>query len=307
MLTLPVASILLVISAVGLWLGAELLVRHCVRLATSLAIPTTVIAITLIAAGTSLPELATNVVARIENAPSALTLGSAIGSNIANIALILGSCLLLFPIEAHQSQKRQIGLLTLLTLFFGLTMARATIGRFEGAFLVIIGLFALLQPWFASRKNQTAPPEKGGKPLLSGALIALGGLIVILGAWGFVEGALAFAHRMGLSYHFVAITIVALGTSLPEWVTSLVAGYRKDHAFIISQLVGSNLFNMLTIIGISALIRPLSVERVAFVRDWGVMALVTALLWFWRGKKPLPKSLGLLFLCIYVFYIWISA
>lgn len=307
MLSLPFASILLILSALGLWLGAELLVRHCVRLATSLAIPTTVIAITLIAAGTSLPELATNVVARIENAPSALTLGSAIGSNIANIALILGSCMLLFPIEAHQSQKRQIGLLALLTLFFGLTMARATIGRYEGAFLIVIGLFALLQPWLASRKNQKAPPEKEGRPWLSSAFIAAGGTFVILGAWGFVEGALAFAKHMGLSYHFVAITIVALGTSLPEWITSLVAGYRKDHAFIISQLVGSNLFNMLTIIGVSALIRPLCVERVAFVRDWGVMALVTALLWFWRGKKPLPKSLGLLFLGIYVFYIWISA
>lgn len=307
MVTLPLASLLLILSTLALWLGAELLVRYCMRLATSLAIPTTVIAVTLIAAGTSLPELATNVVARIENAPSALTLGSTIGSNIANIALILGSCICLFPIEIHQSQKQQIGLLALLTLFFGLTMARATLGRFEGAFLIVIGLFALLQPWFASRNNQSAPPKKEGRALLASALIAAGGLLVIFGAWGFVEGALAFAKRAGLSYHFVAITIVALGTSLPEWVTSIVAGYRKDHAFIISQIVGSNLFNMLTIIGISALIRPLSIERIAFIRDWGVMAFVTALLWFWRGKKPLPKSLGALLLAIYIFYIWISA
>lgn len=309
MITLPIAITLLIFSTLVLWLGAELLVRHAVRISTSLAVPTSVIGITLIAAGTSLPELATNVVARLQNAPSALTFGSTIGSNIANIALILGSCILLFPIQVHRAQKKQMGLLLLVTTFFGLLMTRKTLGFFEGALLLILGLLALLQPWFSARKNRKQIPEnkKQERTRLSWFFVALGTLCVIGGASGFVEGALVFAKKMGLSYHFVAITIIALGTSLPEWVTSLVAGFRKDHSFVISQIVGSNLFNILTINGIAAMIRPLEIGRANFLRDWSVMLVVTLALWLFGRKKPLPKSLGLGLILIYIFYIGISA
>jgi cation:H+ antiporter len=279
----------------------------CSRLAISWRLSSGVIALTLIAAGTSLPELATNIAARISAAPASLTLGSLLGSNITNIALVLGSCILLFPIEIRRSERRQVGLLALLTLFLGLILARERLGRYEGAFLTMIGLFTLIQPWLkerAQQKNELAQKRPVFAPA-SGLIVA--GLIVCMGAWGFVEGALRFSEAAHISTHFVAITVVALGTSLPEWITSLVAGKKREHAFIISQVVGSNFFNMLTILGISALIRPMELPRITFVRDYLTMLALTLLLYFFAGKKPLPKCLGLVLIAAYALYIGLSA
>lgn len=304
------ASLLLIASGAGLWLGSELLVRMCSRLAISWRLSSGVIALTLIAAGTSLPELATNIAARISAAPASLTLGSLIGSNITNIALVLGSCILLFPIEMRRSERRQVGLLALLTLFLGLILTRERLGRYEGAFLTILGLFTLIQPWLKELKERSLQKGKllqKGPVLAPGAGLIFAGLVVCAGAWGFVEGALRFSEAAHISTHFVAITVVALGTSLPEWITSLVAGRKREHAFIISQVVGSNFFNMLTILGISALIRPMELPRVTFVRDYLAMLALTLLLYFFAGKKPLPKCLGLVFIAAYPLYIWLSA
>lgn len=306
-MSLSLAIVLLAISTLALWLGAELLVRYAVKLGKTWGFGSGVIALTIIAAGTSFPELTTNIFARIENAPSTITLGSTIGSNIANIALILGSCILLFPITIHHSEIKELLILVLITLFFGIFMARPYMGFFEGAFLLILGLIALLQPWLKTKKKDRAEKKVSGRPFLEILLIGTGLVCVIAGSWGFIKGALVFAHETGMSYHFVAITIIALGTSLPEWATSLVAGWRQDYGFVTSQIVGSNIFNILTINGIAALIRPMTVDHNFLVLDWPIMALVTCLLWFFGRKKPIPKSAGVLFMGIYVFYIWMSA
>ena len=257
-------------------LGGDLLVRGAVRVATALGVSPLVIGLTLVGFGTSTPELVTSVQAALADAPG-IAYGNIVGSNIANILLIGGVAALLFPIAVQSAALRRDGAVMLAaTLAFAAVAATMPMGRAVGA-VFVAALVAYI--WWTFRTERaataqdhgalhdkslalqdtdpgTAPAAPRGSVWVP-VLIALGGLVlVILGGRFLVQGAVALARDFGMSEAMIGLTIVAVGTSMPELVTSVVAGLKRQGDVAFGNIVGSNIYNLLGIGGFTALIAP---------------------------------------------------
>ncbi|MGP1358374.1 calcium/sodium antiporter [Roseicyclus sp.] len=306
--------------------GGEFLVRGAVNVATRLGVSPLVVGLTLVGFGTSTPELVTSVQAALSDAPG-IAYGNIVGSNIANILLILGIAALIAPIAVASQALRRDGavMLAVAVVFAGLA-AVLPMGRPVGAaFVAALGLYV----WLAFRQERVAapdhgavydkslalqgadpalaPPKTAGQPLLVSLLIALAGLaLVVLGGRFLVEGAVSLARGFGISETVIGLTIVAVGTSMPELVTSVVAGIRKQGDVAFGNIVGSNIYNILGIGGFTALIAPGAVppEMVSF--DNLVMIGVSAalLLVAWTGLR-ISRAEGLALLAGYGAYVWL--
>ena len=292
------------IGLVLLYYGAEYLVRGGSAIASRSCVSPLVIGLTLVAFGTSAPELFVSTGAALHGLGD-VCIGNVVGSNICNIALILGLSALLSPLAVNAELfKRDLPImilasvvLTVVCLFCG------GIGRVVGLLFVVgIVVYTIVGMKSASEKCETHPPEMART---AAYLAVIGGLLALVGGAKLIlAGAVAIEKHFGVADEFVALTVVAVGTSLPELATSVVAAKKGEADIAIGNVVGSNIFNILGILGVSALLRPVAIEGMDGV-DFGMM-LVTAIgLWPLMGARGrLGRFEGILLLAVYGIYLW---
>ena len=272
---------------VGLFVGAEGLVRGSSSLAISFGISPLVVGLTIVAFATSSPELVVSIKAAIDGNPG-IVVGNVVGSNICNIALILGVAALISPMRVKtQVIKREIPLMIFISFVFLLVLIDGSISRWEGAIFVIGIIAYIILSYMYVRKDKDDVEivkefEKGlrTKPykIWQSILLIIGGLaLLIIGSKLFIDGAIETAVKLGVSQAVIGLTIVALGTSLPELITSIVASFRNENDIAIGNIVGSNVFNILSILGISSLINPISNSGVTII-DLAIMMFFTILI-----------------------------
>lgn len=292
---------------IGLFFGGEALVRGSVGIARRMAIPPLLIGLTVVGFGTSTPELLVSVDAALRGAPD-IAIGNIVGSNIANMLLIVGVTCLVWPIAVSGSTLRRdtavmvIGVLALVPIF-----AIGEMGRFAGG-LLVTGLasyliWAYLQPGDATVEDIDAPPPVSA---LVSVLWVVGGLVVLMfGARFLVDGSVSIARGFGVSEAFIGLTIVAVGTSLPELATSVIAAFRRQSEIAIGNIVGSNIFNVLGILGITALIEPIPVADRFLNFDLPIMIMVSLILTILLLTRPvIGRKVGLAGLAGYAVYVW---
>ncbi|MFU8863752.1 MAG: calcium/sodium antiporter [Rhodobacterales bacterium] len=293
---------------VGLFLGGEALVRGSVGIAQRLAIPPLLIGLTVVGFGTSTPELLVSVDAALRGVPD-IALGNVIGSNIANILLIVGISALVWPIHVMRGTlARDTGVMMAAALVLVPVFAMGLVNRPVGAAL-FIGLVAyLVWAYRQSRLDPSPVEEIAGVPakLVLSILWVAGGLVALmLGARFLVDGAVSIARDFGLSEAFIGLTIVAIGTSLPELATSLIAALRKQSEIAIGNIVGSNIFNILGILGLTAVITPIPVAPRFLSFDLPILIAVSAILTGLLLLRPrIGRGIGLIFVLAYALYIW---
>lgn len=293
---------------VALIVGAEVMVRGAVDLALRARISPLVVGLTVVSIGTSAPELLVSLIAAMKGS-SAMAIGNVVGSNIANISLVLGAAILVYPITVDRDAYRiHWPVMMVASLLFTALLWDDTFARWEG--LVFVFLLTAYVVWMirASRKASGQPgtkPVEVSTPLWRSLLFVVLGIVgLALGAEWFVEGAVRIAESLGVSKQLIGVTVVAIGTSLPELVTSLMAAFRKQSDISIGNLIGSNIFNLLGIIGVSAIVQPIQVTHESFFLDIGVMLLIALVLYpFMRLGKNLGRWQGVLLFAAYVTYM----
>ncbi len=304
--------------------GGELLVRGAVRLAERLGVSPLVIGLTVVGFGTSLPELVASVQASLAGSPG-IAVGNVVGSNLANILLILGASALLSPIVVGSRALRRDGALMLASaVVFAVVGLVTDLGRGVGA-LFVAGLVAyIVHAWRQERvgaDGHTAAYERaeafeglhddlrGGqaKGMLGAAALTVAGLVlVVLGGRLLVDGAIDLARTLGISELVIGLTVVALGTSMPELVTSVVAAVRRQADVALGNILGSNIYNVLGIAGVTGLIAPTAMPAEMVRFDNWVMVGVSALCLFfaWTGLRIGRREGGVL-LAGYAAYVWV--
>ena len=307
---------------VMLYYGAEWLVKGSSSLAKSLGITPVVIGLTVVAFGTSAPELVVSVVSSIQG-KSMIAIGNAVGSNICNIALVLGVSAIFRPITCHASVvKRDIPIMIGISLYLLVLSFNSTIGRFEGATLFGGLILYTFFNYYNARKESVSGTDKEtimpqsdleevgfiasrGKQLL---FIGVGICGVVLGAQLVVDSAVKIMTVLGVSEKFIGLTIVAFGTSLPELATSVVAAIKRQMDISIGNLVGSNVFNILGVVGAASLIRPIPIPGGFFqsglLIDYLVMIFISTLPWFMMRKSyTVTRKDGLILLFCYLGFL----
>ena len=299
---------LIFLSIVGgfliLTLGAEALVRGASTIALRLGIAPLVIGLTIVAFGTSAPELAVSLEAALDG-KSGIAIGNVIGSNIANVGLILGITALIRPIQVKsQIVKRDIPLMIAVTLLFWGLLLDGELDIIDGSVLVALLISYLGYSYYDSKKSGEVEDVPDGKehPLLSGAMIVIGLAMLIGGGIIFVDGAVDLARLFGVNEVIIGLTVVAIGTSMPELATSAVAALKGESDIAIGSVVGSNLFNILAVLGITSMIHPISGSGLELA-DFGVMlALALLMLPFAYSGMRVSRREGLVLLLIYIGY-----
>ena len=297
-----------------LYYGADFLVKGGVSIATRFGVSALVIGLTLVAFATSAPELVVSVQAALAGS-SDISIGNVIGSNICNIALILGLSAVIAPLSVHSKVLRFD-----LPVMTAVTLAMAAIGLLLGGFNRLTGavFFAGLLAYIAwnirlEKRDGSGDAETEIReevensrkyPLWLAAAFVIGGAAaLVLGGKFIVDGAVGLGRMAHLSEAVIGLTIVAAGTSLPELATSLVAAARGEQDIAVGNVVGSNLFNMLGIMGIAPMIRPVSAAGITPV-DWGMLLVSTLLLvpFMHTGRKVVRRE-GAVLLALYCAYI----
>ena len=307
---------LLVVGLVLLVVGADLLVKGAARLASNFGVPALVVGLTVVAFGTSAPELAVSVKAAYSG-QAELAIANVVGSNIINILFILGLSAAIAPLVISRQLIRQdVPIMVVLSAVAVFMAYNGNISRFEAAFLAA-GLFGYTFFLFYQGKKQGVDVVdeeveemlKAKVPLWQNLLLVVVGLVLlVLGARWLVQSAVELALGWGINEAVVGLTIVAAGTSLPELVTSVVASLKGQRDIAVGNVVGSNIFNILCVLGISGVVSPtplLAGEQLASF-DIPVMLGVAVLCvpLFFIGAS-LNRIEGLLFLALYTAYVWI--
>jgi len=308
---------LCLIGFVLLYFGAEWLVKGSSSLARSLGVTPIVIGLTVVAFGTSAPELVVSLISSIQ-AKSMIAVGNVVGSNICNIALVLGLSAILNPITSDPSVvKRDIPIMLGISVYLLLLTFNSTLGRIEGATLFAgIITYTFFNYYLAKKETAGAADieselEEIGfiasrrKQIL---LIAAGIVGVVIGAQIVVDNAVKIMTILGVSEKFIGLTIVAFGTSLPELATSVVAAMRGEMDISIGNLVGSNVFNIMSVLGVASLVRPITIPG-GFLEsglwfDYLVMMFTSFLPWLMMRKDfTVSRRDGFLLLACYVGYL----
>ena len=312
----------LVIGFILLIKGADWLVVSASKLAKSFGVPTLIIGLSVVAFGTSAPESAVGIFSGIKHT-NQITLGDVTGSSIANVALIIGITALLAPLAVDKSIiKKEIPMsLGIQVLFFILAAIGSILSRFDGILLIIVFAIFLFYLWYSAKHThldiiELDETQKCDNPeeavsnqidikyrlkLVLFLLIGLAGLI--LGGNLVVDSSVGIAHTFGLSEALIGVTIVALGTSLPELVTCVLATLRKECDIAVGNIIGSNIFNILFVLGLSSIIYPIPVIGGAYI-DMIVMLLSTILLFGLAvSKKTVTRFGGAILVVFYITFI----
>ena len=303
-------DVLLIIAGLGLLLaGAEGLVRGAVSLARRLGLTPLVIGLTVVAFGTSAPELVVSLEAVLRGAGD-IAAGNVVGSNIANIGLILGLTALICPIPVSLSVlKVDAPVMVAVSAGVLLLLAAGPVGRVAGVVLVaLLVAYTAMNVWLARRETAKVEVEEAlpttTESVGKGILFLLAGLVVlVLGARFLVGGATGVARGLGVSEAIIGLTIVAVGTSLPELATSVVAALRKQPDIAVGNVIGSNIFNLLGILGVSASVATVDAPGIARLDLWAAMLMAVALMpLIWTGRRLLRWE-GIALLVLYVAYV----
>ena len=294
--------LLLALGLFLLFIGGDWLVAGSVAVARRLKVSPLLIGLTLVGFGTSTPELVTSLWATYKGS-AGIAVGNVVGSNIANILLVLGVAALLNPVQVKgKSFKRDAAFLAFSTLVLVGASAFGTIGHLLGAVMVGALIFYVIY----SYKTEKEIPDEAEKPapLISSFIRALIGiLLTLLGAKLLVDNSVALARAWGISESVIGLTIVAVGTSLPELATSIMSAIKKHNDVAFGNVVGSNIYNALFILGVTALFMPVQIPS-GMGFDLGIMTLVTALMiGIAFGFKKYSRATGALFLALYALYI----
>ena len=305
---------LIALGIVLLYLGGELLVGGATALARRFGVSPLVVGLTVVAFGTSSPELAATLVAAVRGVPE-VALGNVLGSNVANLGLILGASALLHPLTAElRFLFREIPFMVLAGALMYPLAWNGRYGRGDGVFLLALlalylGVLLVESRRGAGRRVEAEFAEEYGPasarpPWLSVLMVAAGIALLTGGAHVLVEGAVGVARLFGVPEKVVGISLVALGTSLPELAACLVAALRKESDIVLGNLVGSNVFNVLAILGLTGLVSPLPVVLADITTDFAVMVAFSLLLLPLLGlRKRIARGEGLLLVAGYVGYI----
>jgi len=298
--------------------GGDLLVRGASRLALLLGMSPLVVGLTVVAFGTSAPEAAVSILSAMREA-TGVAVGNVVGSNIFNILVVLGFSALVAPLIVHQQVVRfDAPLGVIVTLVFGGLAMDGAIGKLDGAIL-FFGIVAYT--FWAIRRSRSESQDvqneyvnefgigrsRGGNIVLQSVFIVGGIGILIYGSHLLVDGASSMARRLGVSDLVIGLTIVAAGTSLPELATSVIAGLKKELDIAVGNAIGSNIFNILFVLGLSGVFAPggLAVPPAALQFDFWVMLAVAALALpvFFTGYQ-IARWEGAVFLIFYGMYVW---
>ena len=300
-----------ILGGVMLYYGAEFLVKGGVSIALKFKVSPLVIGLTLVAFATSAPELAVSIDASLKGHGD-VAMGNVVGSNICNIALILGLSALIAPLPINKKLLKldmplMMAASLLLLLFFWLNNG---VNRWQGALLFAGVVSYTIWSIYSSRKEGVSEDDGGDEveikevnTFLSIGLVIAGLLTLVFGAKFFVGCATFIATKLGVPEAIIALTVVAFGTSLPELATSVVAALKHEQDIAIGNVVGSNIFNILCIMGIAPMIKPVAAQGITFL-DMGLMIGIAALLWIMMifGKK-INRAEGALLLVINFLYV----
>ncbi len=285
--------------------GADWFVDGSSAIATKFKIPQLVIGLTIVAMGTSAPEAAVSITAAAKG-NAGITVGNIVGSNILNILVILGTCALITPLTVAKSTiKVEIPFMIAITALLLITGLDGTVNWLEGILLLFFFIAYLTYLFFMAKKDRDNQPEEEVKSMsVTKALLftAIGLALIVWGSDLTVDSACAIAKALGLSERFIGLTIVALGTSLPELFTSVSAARKGNADIAIGNIVGSNIFNILFVVGLSSVIIPVTFLK-PFIFDTFVSMFAAALLWVCPVKSyKLKWWAGAIMLISYVVY-----
>ena len=312
--------ILIILCLIGfalLYFGAEWLVKGSSSLARSLGVTPVVIGLTVVAFGTSAPELVVSVISSIQ-AKSMIAVGNVVGSNICNIALVLGLSALFNPIKSDPSVvRRDIPIMLAISLYLLLLSFNSTLGRIEGTSLFAGVILYTFFNYSLAKKKSTGVADIESELEDIGFiasrpkqifLIAIGIAGVVGGAQIVVDNAVKIMTILGVSEKFIGLTIVAFGTSLPELATSVVAAMRGEMDISIGNLVGSNVFNIMSVLGVASIVRPIPIPGGFFESglwiDYLVMMFTSFLPWLMMKKDfTVDRRDGVVLLASYAGYL----
>lgn len=307
-MTILLPLFLVVLGIVLLYFGGDLLVNHAIHLARRFGVSSMVIGLTVVAFATSAPELAAAMTANLLGSPD-IAIGNAVGSNIANVGLILGFSALFFTLPAaRRFVRREVAFMVLVSaVMLPIFATSRSVGRLEGLFLFALLIVFLRTLIRDPASAQHYDEEPGDEPLppawKSWLFVAVGVGLLVGGADALVEGASDLAMQAGVPERVIGLTLVALGTSLPELAAGFVAGKKGEADLVMGNIVGSNVFNLLCILGLTALVKPIDVAPEVLTVDFWMMLGTSVLLMiflFWR--KRLTRIEGAVLLFAYVAY-----
>jgi cation:H+ antiporter len=279
--------LMIVIGLIILVWSADIFVEGAAAVARSLGMSPLLIGMVVVGFGTSAPELSVSALSALQGNPG-IALGNAYGSNITNIALILGCMALISPIVVHsQVIRKELPILFLVTVFALVQIYDGQLSQFDG--LLELGLLAVVMGWMV-RQSSNQPHDvledemedeldEHAMSTNQAFIWLIGGLVLlVVSSRMLVWGAVSIAHDLGVSDLVIGLTIVAIGTSLPELASSIVAARKGEDDLAIGNIIGSNLFNTLGVVGLAGAIQPMSIPSEILHRDWPLMALLTVAL-----------------------------
>ncbi|MCB9196197.1 MAG: calcium/sodium antiporter [Flavobacteriales bacterium] len=312
-------TLILLLGLLVLIVGGELLVRGAVGLSSAMKISPLVIGMTVVSFGTSAPELLVSLQSALDGNPG-IAIGNVVGSNIANLALVLGLTVLIFPIVAEkQTKKIDYPMMVLATVLCMVFAYNLVVERWEGALFMLILIVYTIWMIRKSRKDEKKKigelleadeinaDEKKQNPLVALGFILVGLVALYFGSEWFVSGASDIAKKFGLSDSVIGVTVVAFGTSAPELVASIMAAIKKQSDISVGNLIGSNIFNIFAVLGVTSIVKPVEVSWDMFAFDMMWMCAVALLMVpvLYLGDK-IGRIKGVVLVLAYIVYIsWI--
>lgn len=318
-LYLPISA--LVAGMIGLMWGADKFITGSASLARSVGISSLVIGLTVVSIGTSAPEIIVSVNAALQGSDQ-LAVGNALGSNIANIGLVLGITLLIAPIPIQKALLKQEGvILFAVTGLAGICLYNGFLGRLESLLLILLVIpLLVLAAKYKKSLAESSETQITQSFSTKGALVSffIGLISLLVCAEITVWGAKSIALSMGVSELVIGLTIIAIGTSLPELAASVMSAIRGHHDIAVGNIIGSNLFNLLLVMGAAGAISPIALDSQVFSRDFMAMTALTLLMLIFMAavlrnkvdRPKLPKMAGLVLLaayCLYYVVLWCSS
>jgi len=300
---------LLIFGLIVLIIGGNLLLKSAVSISMKFGIPRLLIGMTVVSLATSAPELIVSIKSAIKGSPD-LAISNVLGSNIANLGLVLGITILFSPINISKSvYKKEWPIMMFSALYFLIVILDGVITKIEGGILVCFLIITIISLIKLRDKNEVEDQLENEDSIIKSIIILFfGGLFLFYGSEWFIDGAIQLANSFGISERIIGITVVSVGTSIPELVTSLVAVFNKEKSISLGNLLGSNIFNVFAVLGITSLVTPLSVlDQNIIDFDIYVMLFFAALilpLIFFPKKLFLGRKEGLIILLFYSFYLY---
>ncbi|MBT7572820.1 MAG: calcium/sodium antiporter [Flavobacteriaceae bacterium] len=300
---------LLIFGLTVLIIGGNLLLKAAVSISLRFGIPKLLIGMTVVSLATSAPELIVSIKSALKGSPD-LAISNVLGSNIANLGLVLGITILFSPISISKSvYRKEWPIMMFSAIYFLIVIVDGTISKIEGGILVCF-LVMTISALIKLRDKSEVELENSNEDSLFKSLFILffGGLFLYYGSEWFIEGAIMLANSFGISERIIGITVVSVGTSIPELVTSLVAVFNKEKSISLGNLLGSNIFNVFAVLGITSLVTPLTVLDQSIINyDIYVMLFFAAIilpLIFFPKKLVLGRKEGIIILLFYTLYVY---